>query len=67
MEEFISVSEIEMMRARGGFVDVKNMYIVVAPYGVNPHLDYVPQPPYGVEPPYIFKPQPPYGVVHPPF
>jgi hypothetical protein len=55
MEDFISVSEIEMMCARGGFVDEKNTYELTVPYGVIQ-----PQPPYGIDPPYVVLP--PYGV-----
>jgi hypothetical protein len=51
MEDFISVSEIEMMHAKGGFVDEKNMYEVTVPYGVI-YPPYGVMPPYGVNPPY---------------
>ena len=58
MEDFISVSEIEMMRVKGGLTDDKSMYQTLVPYGVV-------KPPYGVDLPYIYQPQPPYGVEPP--
>ncbi len=55
MEDFITVSEIEMQSAKGGLV-----YDPVAPYGVTNPWDYHVVAPYGVEPPYVVLP--PYGV-----
>jgi hypothetical protein len=53
MEDFISVSEIEMACTRGGYVDEKSKFEYVVPYGIV-------EPPYGIEPPYVVMP--PYGV-----
>jgi hypothetical protein len=59
MEDFISVSEIEMIRAKGGFVETQ--YQLVAPYGVtDPTLKRVVEPPYGMTNPYVVVA--PYGV-----
>jgi hypothetical protein len=62
MEDFISVSEIEMMCAKGGLVD--STYQTVAPYGVEPRWNYVAEPPYGMEQPFVVMA--PYGV-NPPY
>jgi hypothetical protein len=45
MEDFISLSEIEMMCTKGGLEEARSTYEVAAPYGIT--NDYF-LPPYGV-------------------
>ncbi len=61
MENFISLSEIEQMTLKGGYIPHP-----VAPYGHEvPKIGYLTQAPYGVIPEYV--PMVPYGVVEPPY